>query len=58
MVGYDEEVDKFDMTGYSDVKGQFVSVFDSDDNEEMKKDFLMKNGEKISHEAVLGVLWV
>ena len=33
--------------------------FDSgNDDEEMKRDFLMKNGEKISHEAVLGVLWV
>jgi hypothetical protein len=37
----------------------FVDVLNSDyDDEEMRRGFLKKNGGKISHEVVLGVLWV
>ena len=46
VVGCYEEVGDLSMTEYSDVKGQFVNVLDSsDDNEEMKRGFLMKNRE-------------
>ena len=46
-MGYDDEVDELgSMTGYGDVKRQFVNIFDSgDDDEEMKMGFLMKNGD-------------
>ena len=44
MVGYDEEVDEFDIIGYNSMKRWFVNVFDSgDDDEEKKRGFLMKN---------------
>jgi hypothetical protein len=55
----DEEVDVLGMVGYNSVKGWFVNILDSgDDVGEMRRGFLMRNGEKISREVVLGVLRV
>jgi hypothetical protein len=45
-------------TGYSDEKRKFVDILDSDDDEEKKKDFLLKNGDWINHEELLEVLRV
>ena len=43
-MGYDNNVDELGINGYIDLRRKFVNVFDSDDNdEEMKRDFLMKN---------------
>lgn len=53
MVDCDEEVDELGMIGYNGEKEQVVKGFDSDDDdEEMKKGFLMKNGGRINHGAV------
>jgi hypothetical protein len=53
VVGYDEEVDE---TGYSDVKRNFVAVSDNgDDDEERKRDFLLKIVGWINHGAFLEV---
>ena len=44
------------MDEYIDVKRRFVNVWNGDDDdEEMKKDFLLKNGGWIDHGAFLGV---
>ena len=59
MVGYDNKVDELGINGYINLRRKFVNVFDSDDDdEEMKRDFLMKNEDYINHEAVLKVLGV
>ena len=51
-----EKVDGLDMIGYNGVRRQFVNIFDSgDDDEEMKRDFLIRNGDWINHGALLGV---
>jgi hypothetical protein len=62
-VGYDEEVDLGELgeTGYTDMKRRLFDVRsgdDSDDDEEMKRDSLLKNGDWINHEAFLEVLRV
>ena len=59
----DEDVDKFDeldKVGYNDLKRYvFVGILNSDcDDEGKKRGFSRKNGGRISHEVVLGVLWV
>ena len=44
MVGYNKKVDELGINRYIDLRRKFVNIFDSDDNdEEMKRDFLMKN---------------
>ena len=44
------------ITGYGDVEGQVVDILNSGDNdEEMRRGFLKKNGDKIGHEAILKV---
>ena len=59
MVECNGEVDELGVTGCDDKGKQFVNVLDSGDgDEEMKKDFLMRNGGWINHGAILGVLWV
>lgn len=59
MVGWDEEVAELGITGYGDVKRQFVNILDSgDDVEERKRGFWMRNVNWISREVILEVLWV
>jgi hypothetical protein len=56
QVGCDEVVDELGITGYGDVEGQVVDILNSgDDDEEMRRGFLKKNGDKIGHEAILKV---
>ena len=59
QVGCDEEVDELGMIGYSDVDKRFLNIFvgddSDDDDEEMKRDFLLRSGDKIYHETILGV---
>ena len=56
-MGYDEvDSDKLGETGYTDMKKKFFDVWSGDDDdEEMKRDFLLKNRDWINHEAFLGV---
>ena len=58
-VGNGEKVDKLGETGYFDTKTDFFDDWNSDDDDgEMKRDFLKKNGDLINHEAVLKLLKV
>ena len=57
-VEYDKEVDSDELgeTGYIDMKRKFFDVWsDDDDDKEMKKDFLLTNGDWINLGAFLGV---
>ena len=57
-MGYDGKVDVDELgeTGYTDMMRKIFDVWSGDDDdEEMKKDFLLKNGDWINHEAFLEI---